>query len=100
MSTLTPAKGAYWTAMDAYLSSFPYDCEPTDLVQSMRESNQDNLPQGLIIHPAFTTVSLTQLADCIESHARTVSEHLRDIAEEASFVTAIDTICPSSVPNE
>lgn len=100
MSAIPVAKNAYWTAMDAYLESFPFDAEPADLVQSLRSSQQDGLPVGLIVHPAFAAIEPSQLADRIESHAKTVSEHLLDIAGETAFVTTIDTLCTARNPHE
>lgn len=100
MSALMIDKAAYWTAMDAFLAAFPLDREPAEVIESLRLSNKDSLPDGVDIHPAFLSVSCADLADHLQSHAATVACHLDDTATDAYIRNAVGCLAYLTPPIE
>lgn len=63
------SKEGIWTAMDAFLSDYPYDDNPQNIVIAMTKSDAETLPYEIVAHPEFRSVPLSLLANRIKHHA-------------------------------
>lgn len=72
------SKASLWASMDAFLSEFPFDADPQQLVKDLTSAKNDNLPIGVVVRPEFQAVAINALATRIEQHAESLDCYLTE----------------------